>query len=48
MLGELVQQFFEDLGRQGGKKAARQMTSKQRQTRARKAAQARWWKRRKA
>jgi hypothetical protein len=47
VLGELLQEFFEDLGRQGGKKAARQMTSKQRQARARKAAQARWAKRRK-
>jgi hypothetical protein len=47
VLGELLREFFEDLGREGGKKAARQMTSKQRQVRARKAAAARWSKRRK-
>ena len=41
VLVKLLREFFEDLGRQGRQKAAGQMTSGQRQARARKAAEAR-------
>jgi len=37
-----VKKFFESMGRKGGKKAAASMTADQRARRARKAARARW------
>jgi len=43
-----LRRFFQVIGREVGRRTARQMTAEERQARAKKAAEARWAKRRKS